>query len=80
MPVQEMVSVMSLSAQRRTQCDQARPGFDSKLYNADSDVQRYHDQLVQFEAEKLLGVEGVLNKDQLQKLKKDRSRGQSSSS
>ncbi|GAA4467899.1 hypothetical protein [Novipirellula rosea] len=76
-PAQELASDVQMDAQQRQQCEQACQQFHSRLHQAYSDIQRYHDQLVQLEAEKMLAVEKVLNEEQLQKLKEERSSGQS---
>ena len=76
-PAQELAANVQMDAQQRQQCDQACRQFHNKLHQAYRDVQQYHDQLVQLEAEKMLAVEKVLNEDQLQKLKEERSSDQS---
>ena len=77
-PAQQLASDVQMDEQQRQQCDQACRQFHTKLHQAYSDIQRYHDQLVQLEAEKMLAVEKVLTEDQLQKLKNERGSSQSS--
>ncbi len=77
-PAQKLASDVQMNDQQRQQCDQACQQFHNKLRQAYREVQRYHDELVQLEAEKLRAVESVLNEAQLKKLKEDRSSDQAS--